>query len=257
MATATAKKKVTEEEVDLLLETAHSIETLSKDKALAMATHLVEERGFGDFRLGGLLTVINQNGWWEPYESYKAYLGAHGIQYRKACYLSDIYTKLVEAQIPWSAVKDVGWTKLKEMVRIPLTPDNVEEWAEKAQSMTVVQLLDAIKKAKGLSSITGTESSTSLSTMTFKVHEDQKDTIRQALDKIREEMPTEHDAVALEALAIAYMGGEVEIKTVATDPVSVPEVVSLAALLKKEGYEAVLSAWEEAFPELDLTLSMT
>ena len=48
---------------------------------------------------------------------------------------------------------------------------------------------------------------TSVSTMSFKVHDDQKEIVREALDKKKAEIDTEHDAVALENLALDFVEG--------------------------------------------------
>lgn len=253
----TAVKTKQQQEVDLLLETAHSIETMTQDKALEMVGSIIEESGLSDFRLGGLLGLINTHGWFEEYGSFKGLLKEKfNLEYRKAMYLIGIYNVLVEAQIPWSKVSHLGWTKLKELVKI-LTADNVDEWVEIAANCTVLQLIDAIKKAKG--SATTTKGESDVSTLTFKCHADQKEVIQSALEKAKAELNTEVNTVALENICIAYMGGTVTINVVESGAKASDELLdddALPTYFKNLGYEKVLQAWEEAFPEMDLTLTI-
>ena len=256
MVTATKTKK--QQEVDLLLETAHSIETLSQDKAFEAVESILEEAGLNDFRLGGVLQVINTHGWYEPYNSFKALLKERfNLEYRKAMYLINIYNVLVEAQIPWSKVSHLGWTKLKELVKV-LTPENVDYWVEEAANCTVLQLIEKIRQAKGVAS-SGKGDSSDITTITFKVHPDQKEVIRTALDKAKEELNTEVDTVALENICVAYMGGTVTMQVVQkeSEPVVVGGDLPLNELFSKVGYEKVLEAWEQAFPDMDLTLTVS
>lgn len=254
MVTATKTKK--QQEVDLLLETAHSIETLSQAEAIQTVETLLEESGLNDFRLGGVLQVINTHGWYEPYQSFKALLKEKfNLEYRKAMYLINIYTVLVEAQIPWSKVAHLGWTKLKELVKI-LTPENVDEWVDIATDCTVLQLIEKIKQAQGTATSSKGDSS-DVTTITFKVHEDQKEVIRTALEKAKEELNTEVDTVALENICIAYMGGAVKMNPVTLEPTVIEGGLPLEDLFSKVGYEKVLEAWEKAFPDMDLTLTVS
>jgi hypothetical protein len=259
MFMVTAIKTKQQVEVDLLLETAHEIETMSEDKALDMVGSILEESGMSDFRLGGLLGLINTHGWFGVYGSFKTLLKEKfNLEYRKAMYLINIYNVLVEAQIPWSKVSHLGWTKLKELVKI-LTADNVDEWVELAAGLTVLQLIDAIKKAKG--EVTSNKGDSSdVSTLTFKVHADQKEVIQSAIEKAKEELNTEVNTVALENICIAYMGGAVvvqPVQAVAHELVVAPDEGNLPDYFQAVGYEKVLEAWEKAFPDMDLTLTVS
>lgn len=237
---------------DVLQVTAHQIENLSKEDALKLADDIFEESGMNDFRLGGVLSVIQTNGWFEGFESFKAMLEAkYGLQYRKAMYLIGIYNDLVINQIPWEKVKNIGWTKLKEISGV-LTPDNVDEWVSKAVAMTVLQLQDAVKAygkaGSGEDATTGYTVTSMVTTLTFKVHTDQKETVRSALDKAKAEVNTEFDTVALESICVAYLGGAINMEKVGGEP-------SLKEIMGKHTYEEVLQIFEQCYPDVDLTVS--
>ena len=189
------------QETDLIVDTVSEIEAMSKEEAFEIVPSLIESVDFSYFKLGGVLSAIQDNGWWEDHaDSFKEFIPeTFGLHYRKAMYLIKIYDGLVEADIPWSKVSGLGWTKLKELADI-LTEENVDEWVEKANNMSVLQLIAAVKAFKSgeLSTDGTTDPDTSgVSTITFKVHPDQKETIKQAVDQALEESDTEFKGVAL------------------------------------------------------------
>ena len=229
---------------DLLLKTAYDLESLDKAKAFELAESLIENAGFDDFRLGGVLAVIQANSWLEGYESFKALIqDKFNLKYRKAMYLIEIYHSLVTKQIPWEKVKDLGWTKL-QLIHKVLTLENLEDWVAKAKVLTAVQLDDLVKgKADGKPKVTS-----DISTLTFKVHGDQKDTIRNALDKAKAEVNTEFDSVALETICVGYLGGSIS-------AASIPQA-SLKDVMAAHSMEEVLAAFEVQFPGVDLTVAV-
>lgn len=250
-----SKKKVSEEVKqsttdDFLLTTAHQIENLTEEQAFSAVEQLLDKQGEDDFRLGGLLATIQSHGWFGGYASFKEMVQTkYGLHYRKAMYLIQIYTDLVKNQIPWEKVKGLGWTKLKEIAPI-LTQENVDEWVAKALVLTVLQLQEAVKAHlnKGTDADEGDTITSTVTTMTFKVHQDQKETIRSALDKAKAEAGTEFDTVALEAICIGYLGGATDVNA---SEVSKP---TLKDLMKGMSPEDVLMVFEQCFPEINLTV---
>lgn len=238
---------------DLIVATAHEVENLKSDKAFAMVPKLLDSIDHDYFRLGGVLAAIQAQGWFQDkgHETFRAFVEAEcGIAYRKSMYLIQIYTGLVESGIPWDKVKHLGWTKLKELANI-LSPENVDEWVALAEQVTVLQLQEHIKQAtKGAASGDNPEApdapKSDTTTMTFKMHADQKETIREALDKAKHETGTEVDTVALEAICIDYLGGSSKLKA----------VPSLKSLMEGKSVEEVLEAVAEAFPQVELTATM-
>lgn len=222
---------------------ASEIESLKEEKAFKMVPTLLDDIDRNFFRLGGILSRINSEGWFmdKGHENFRAYIEAEtDVGYRKAMYLIGIYNGLVTSGVTWDQVKHLGWTKLKDLAP-HLTAENVEEWVQMVDGLTTLQIQELIKqKTAGVKSGESPESEantapTSTTTMTFKVHADQKETIREALDKAKHEVGTTVDTVALEHIALNYLGGDSVIKTPSFKDVvagkSVVEVLEMVAEL--------------------------
>ncbi len=212
-ATKPAATKAPVEAKDILAVTSTEVEQLTKVKALKMAPELITIAGANDFRLGGVLARIQGEGWWEggAHDSFKAYVeNVLGLKYRKSMYLIDIFDKLVAAGVAWADVSSIGWSKLR-FIKDHLTAKNAKEWAKRCNKMNALQLQDYVKQLvekkakKGAKDSGGDPTITSVSTMSFKVHEDQREIIREAVDKMKEAASIEGDAVALENIALEYV----------------------------------------------------
>lgn len=253
MATAPSEvllhKEVVHEAEDQIAETAAQVEKLSKEEAIKLVPTLAEDVDYSYFKLGGVLSVIQSNNWWKDdgFDTFKSYIEtSFGLQYRKAMYLVNIYNGLVDAEIPWSAVGQLGWTKLKELADI-LDKDNYKEWVKIAENRTVLQLQEYIREYKKGNLEKGEEASaetSSVSSMTFKVHADQKETITQAIEKAKGEAETDVAAVALEAICMAYLSG---------GKIKVP---SLESLMKKYQPEDILEVFGKVHPSYDITVTI-
>ena len=237
-----AKQKV-KQTGNVITDVATEIENLSKTKALHLADRLVEEIDTESFRLGGVLNLIHTNQWYEGYPTFGAFVNEkYGFQERKARYLIEIYTHLVKKQIPWDTVKDLGWTKLKDLARF-LTPENAAEWVEKASKLTVLEL-QAMLKGQAAEGEKTEKATSDVTVLKFKLHKDQLETVQSALSKGKAEFQTEFDSVALENVMAGYLAGTVT----ATAASPSPEV------FKSMGAEAVLAIFEKAFPEINITV---
>lgn len=243
-----------EEPPDLIVLTAHEIENLKEDKAFKMIPQLLNNIDHDYFRLGGVLSLVQAQGWYmdKNYENFRAFVEAEtGILYRKAMYLIQIYNGLVESGVAWEKVKHLGWSKLKELAVI-LTPENVDDWVARIDdgNMTVLQIQEYIKsQSAGTLQNDEPESllkTSATTTMTFKLHEDQKATIREALDKVKHQTGTEFDAVALEHMALDFLGGDSKLKALPT----------LAELMKGKSAEEVLGVFGTIFPEVTLEATL-
>ena len=250
-APSEAVMESTETEADLIGDIASEIENITKEAAFEMVPGLIESVDFSYFKLGGVLSVIQDNGWWEgEADSFKAFIPERfGLQYRKAMYLINIYDSLVEAEIPWHKVSGLGWTKLKDLADI-LTKENVDEWAELAANLTSLNLQAAVKafKAGELDTDGTTAVDTSgVTTVTFTVHPDQKETISEAIEQAMEEGETEFKGVALEAICMNYLAGG---STKDSKP------LSLAGTMEKYTPLQVLEAFEALWPEVNITAEL-
>ena len=242
-------------EVDLIVETAKEIGALDKETAFEIVPSLIESVDFSYFKLGGVLHAIQENDWWTgDSPTFRSFIEDNfGIHYRKAMYLVKIYDGLVEAEIPWHKVSGLGWTKLKELADI-LTQENVDEWVAIAAGMTTLNLIAAVKayklaQAGGLTTDGTTDPDTSgVSTITFKVHPDQKETIKEAVDQAMEDSDTEFKGVALEAICMNFLAGG--------STKDAPKPLSLQGTMEKYSAEQVLEAFEAIWPEINVIAEM-
>jgi len=190
-----------------------------------------------------VLKLISENSWFESYVDFHQFVfDKYGMQARKAYYLIAIYTDLVTKQIAWEKVKHLGWTKLKELAPI-LTPENTDEWVAKAEKLTVMELIAALKAGTSPSDITG-KTSDDVTTLKFKLKPDQLEIVQAAVAKAKGEIGTEYDNVAIENICAGYVGG------VITD-----HQTDLKGVMKGAGWEAVLTAFDELFPDVGLVVT--
>ena len=132
-------------EADVLQDMVHEIENLKEPKAHALITELMEETEVTFFRLGGILSVIQANGWYQPFASFREFVEQkHGLSYRKAIYWIEIYNRLSNSGIPWGKVKDVGWTKL-QMVTAYVNDENYEDYLALAEELKAYNLANVLK----------------------------------------------------------------------------------------------------------------
>lgn len=244
-----AVKKEAAKKTDLIVGIASEIETLTQPKAFALVDEIIARSGVDDFRLGGALAVIYDkasaeggDAWLDGHDSFKSLVSARfGVEYRKAMYLVNIYKNLVEKQIPWAAVKDIGWSKLAILASI-LTQKNVAAWAEKAAKHNIEELKELVAKAKAKgdgNAVTG--DATEVMRKTFVFHGDQWPPIEAALSKAKKESKTEYDTVALVNIAHAYNGNAITM-----------EVEDGAPKTEKEKSKAMLDLMKELGPENSL-----
>lgn len=239
---------------DLIVQVAFEVENLTDKKAFELVPTLQNNIDHDFFKLGGVLAKIQADGWYmeRGYENFRGFVEAEsGLEYRKALYFIGIYNNLVQSGVKWEQVKHLGWTKLKELAAI-LTPENVEEWAGLAENMTVLQLQAYIKEQKAkvtpaADGPTTDDDAKKVTTMTFKLHTDQKATVREALDKCKAETGTEFDSVALEHICLDYLSGDSALKKMPT----------LAQLMKGKSAEEVLEAFSTVFPNVEITANIT
>jgi hypothetical protein len=230
-------------EPDVLQDMVHEIENLKEEKAHKLISELMDETEVTFFRLGGILSIVQANGWYAPYASFREFIEQkHGLSYRKAIYWIEIYNRLSNSGIPWVKVKDVGWTKLQIIASV-LTLENVDEWVTVAGAQNTLTLTEAVKNAKakaaGSSGAIEDQTAKTVTTMTFKVHGDQKAVIDAAIEKAKTASGTAVSTAALEFIAQDFLGGQ-----------------TLVQRAKAVGADAWLKAAEQAFPGLNIEVTM-
>ncbi len=238
---------------NLIAEVVKQVENLSADAAFKETTALIEAVDANYFKVGGLLSAIQANNYFteKGYDNFKDCIEKEfGLAYRKAMYLIKIYNAIVAADVEWSKVAKIGWTKLKEIADI-LTKDNVDELVAKAAELTVLQLQEYVKTLmQGEGSVpTGEQGAKSdITTLTVKVHPEQKATIKEAMEKAKKEGNTDVDGVALEYVALSFVNTAGKAK-----PASLGDFKKLMA---KAGYEKALEVFTGLWPSIDLKVEV-
>jgi hypothetical protein len=255
-------------ELDLIVKEASTIEKLTKDKAIIYVDDLLQSNDKNLFLVGGALAVIQDNGWFhdEGCDSLKEFVETrYNMKYRKAMYWIQIYKAIVESGVHWSQVSSIGWSKLR-MIADVLTVDNVEEYVKIAKDMSQTQLYDYVKEqkkgslevgdsAKKAPDQTAVAEAKKLSTMTFKLHDDQKEVVVEALEVAKNDADTEFDAVALEAICMNFLSSGGAAKPAPTKGKKEKGFPTLKAAMAASGYEEVLAIFEELWPEVELSVS--
>lgn len=261
--TASKKKAATKKATDdLIVSVSHEVENMDKDAAFAAAEGLDQEIEFNYFKLGGILARIHTEQWYidEGFEKFPEFVESRfGIRRSKAFHLIGIYNGLIESGVAWDDVKEVGWSKLKELVNV-ITPKNVKKWVKRAKELTLLQLIDYIKKQQAKDDTSGAGDdgeSKKISSLVFKVHDDQKELIQQAVEKAKAAAPTEYPAVALEAICMDYLSGPTKVKDeteAEPDKKEKATVEGLQAYMENFTWEDVLSVFEKIWPDVDITV---
>lgn len=209
-ATTTKTKTAASTATDDIVATATEIENLTEAKALKVLGEMVEAKSFDEFRMGGILSRIQSEGWIGEYENFRSFIEAeYDFKYRTAMYWIAIYNNLVESGVAWSKVKRLGWTKLKELSSI-LTKENVSEILKDVTPMNVMQVIAYVAEYNKTGDTTAAAKVTEgeqLKTKSFKLFEGQKESVDIALEKAKEASGTDSDAVALEYICVNYASG--------------------------------------------------
>lgn len=276
--TAAAKKKilaVPAAPTDQLAETCAAIESLDAKEAVALGKDMIESKEFNEFKIGGVLALIDINSYWKESgaESFKEFVEKHyNFQYRKATYLMKIYNSMVDSGVEWSQVGHLGWSKLKEICE-KLTLSNVDVWVKIAEENTVVNLIEEVKKRDADGNLKtprpdkDVTDTPQVSTRTFKLHVEQKETVNEAVSKAKSELDTEHDNAAITHVAELYLQGKLGKRSAAPAKAekATPWQEQIRNLVIEAGDddEARLSVIQEAgellaelYPELDINVVM-
>lgn len=241
------KPKSKSEDQDLILDVASELENLTKEEALGLAYDLSQANDQNEFRLGGVFSLIKTNGWFDGYKTFGDYVSeVYGTEYRKAMYCIEIYEKLVHAQIPWSKLQGIGWTKTSILAKI-LTAENVDAWVAKALDVNCKTLKLLVKGGDVTAKDEEVKITSDVTKVTLVFHPDQKAIFDQAVDKSKAEGNFDTTTVALEHICLGYLG----------------EVVPLPAKglpLKEQmvavGFEKVLDFFQEIWPNITLTVDI-
>ena len=241
-------------ELDVIQQTVNLVENLTEAKATEVAHSLLDEAESNLFTLGGVFDAIYTHAWHSGYDAFKDYIEDNfGMKIRKAMYLMKIYNDLVASEVAWEKVAKLGWTKLR-IISGELTNDNVDDWVKRATAMTTLQLQEYIKGLHSGEIKEGDpeETPSTITTMTFKVHADQKETILEAVETAKGAAETEFDAVALEMICLDYLAGS----TGTGKKTKKGKTPSLKDVIKSHSIEDVLNMVEKVFPDVEISATL-
>lgn len=161
-------------------------EILSQNDALVAAKSLVDRAEQTDFTLGGVLANIQETGVYKRLGytgkgAFDAYVKAElGMDKRKAYYLISIYTTLVTAEIPETKLAEIGWSKVKELVRV--APDRLkEDFDELAEFAKEHNRDDLITHLKTNYAVASRGQSVKMVTFSFRLAEEEAEAARTAI----------------------------------------------------------------------------
>jgi hypothetical protein len=252
---------------DPLNDMIHNIENLDEKHAREMIGTLVDQAEVTYFRLGGVLSLIICNGWHKPYNTFQEFVEKeHGIGYRKANYFVSIYNYLAESKVPWAKFNGLGWTKVKEIASV-VTIENVDDWVKIAAEQNTLTLIETVSNYKKGSAVKGIEdqSSKTVTNMSFKVHDGQKEVITAAIAKAKEQAGTDVATLALENICNEYLAASsmsAQLKSMSVSARVKAETKAGAignfagALLLEMGLEAALAALDTAFPNVKIDVDV-
>lgn len=226
------------------------------EDAKAAVENLLATEGLNDFKLGGYLSHIQDNGWFMGHDTFQAFIEAElPVKYRKAMYLINIYNGLSVLGIPWEKVSSLGWTIIIELLPV-LSAENVDQWLDAVKGLNRETVHEMVKKALAVGNDESEPEAdpTMVKTLTFKAHADQEETIETALDLAMSKTGTTVRTVALEYICLQYNGAGGESVTFPTAK------QYIAQLKQKNGGDdtATLLAllgdgvFEEFFPSLTM-----
>jgi len=252
---AVAELPKTPDADDPIMKFAAKIEKVTDRGELeTMLVDLAEQSEQNEFYRGGVFARLQSNPklWNESYASFKDYVETSpsiSCGYRKAMYMIEMYTDMLKLDVSWAEFGGIGWTKVLKLLKVlkVVGKEHLVEWVEKAKHMSAVALQAHVDEALKPKDEKGAPVA-DVSTMSFKVHKDQKEIISSALDKAKKAVNTEVQTVALEAICQDYMGSGIAFKdwkealAYARKSVPAEEAVNFAA--------AVVEALEKLCPEL-------
>jgi hypothetical protein len=219
---------------------------------------LNDEREFDFFKLGGAIAVAQalfdkSKSEFKGYKNFREYVKkALGIGYSNAMRAAEIYKKLLQLEIPWSAFENIGWTKVLALLDV-VGKDNVKQWVAKAKGMNVLSLNALVEAEKQKGKPETVQGPKAITTKTFKLHADQKQLVADGLKKAQDETGSDVEAVNLEAVFQNYLGGglafadEDQAMTYAAKHANDPQVF----------VEKQVARLKQLFPQLDITVEIT
>lgn len=182
----------------------------SGENILEVAQELVQEGANIEWRLGGILYHVRvgkqykeiKNGAYAGKGGFADYCAAElGLDYRKAMYLCDIYTKFSRLGIPSERLAQIGWTKAVQITPY-LDEDTQEDLLEAAEEQSVRDLKETISTSFKRSG--GEKKVTKMVRFNFHLEESAAEHTRELFELIKQHLGIEDDHAAFEQMVSEY-----------------------------------------------------
>lgn len=126
-------------------------EIVDTKKVRSRILEIRDEIGLRYYELAELLYEVKEGQFYRDwgFEFFKDYLAEEvGYEPRKGEYLRNIYNKwAITLELDMQLLKNVDWSKAKEIVKV-VTEDNYYEWLEKAENLTLREIIALVKEAR-------------------------------------------------------------------------------------------------------------
>ncbi len=99
-----------------------------------------------------------------------------------------------------------GWTKLRAIARV-LDEESAHQWIGVASTHSKKQIIELVKQHLSASGGAVVGGSTATRVRSFKLHDDQAETVNAAIEKMKKLSNTPDDSAALAAICLDYVGG--------------------------------------------------
>jgi hypothetical protein len=194
-------------ETDLISDLVHEIESLEKQDAIARLIELEDAHEQTYFEIGGLLAVIQREEWFGPFASLDEWVESKTAMKRsKARALIQIYNAIVKSGVAWAQVQDIGWTKLRAIARV-LDEESAQHWISMAAGHSKKEIIELVKQHLTASCGAAESSSTATRVSSFKLRDDQAESVNAAIETMKKTANTPDDSAALAAICLDYIEG--------------------------------------------------
>lgn len=159
------------------------------DDIIGLAQDEIHDASLTEYRLGGVLYHVKRSGDYKEVENGK-YDRRGGwqdfisdvlnMEYRKATYLIQIYTKFSKYGIPAEEAALIGWTKASVIAGY-MNADNAEDLIQYAEEQTVSELKETVKQIR----TTGEKQVTKRIIFKFRLTEDAAIAVRELLEQAK------------------------------------------------------------------------
>jgi len=225
------------------------IKMMTKNEAETAIGKHIEARHFTHFKLGGVLSRIRREKWFEGHKNFGEFAQNYlGMKQRKADYLADTYDRITKLTVPLEKFSGLHWSKLREIARV-VTNENADYWIDKAQELPHHILVEEVKAASKK------QDKAHVTLMKLTPDIDEREVIEEAIEKAKDDVKTPHDATALEHICSSYLDG---MEPSPTDLLATLDNVGKKDLLIKLaidlGLEEACACVNDAFPNANFIL---